>query len=495
MSLRFRVFCALLLSGSLACVFAQGPLTLAWSGYLLGFRSDMAQAVAVDKDGNIWVAGSSSSPFDSPTPDTALQVSQNGGADVFLAKYVQGGKSAALLHWTWLGGTGDEDVRAMAIDSRGRIVVTGATTSTDFPTAGNPFQSTNGGGGDTYVAIIDPSRSGQDALVFSSYYGGTGADVPTALTVDPSGAVIVVGYTTSGDLPNVENNVQGGNRGGWDAFLIRVDPNAAGTLTYATYFGGDSTDIATGVAVDRNGIIWFTGYTASDDFPLTPNAYRSQLTPPADGFLVGLDLTQPAQNAHYYGSYFGGSDWDAPQKLLIDASGALWIAGYTFSPDLPGTAGGAQKGLAGLCDAFVMRLDMKQPPDQIITYATYFGGKDAEVLYGFTLLDDGRVAIAGYTTSDDFPTAGDPIQNRRKSAFADAFVARINTRTEGAEAIEYSTYIGGTYTDVATGVAADAAGNLYLSGYTNSSDIPVTDSSARQNPAPLPSAFVVKLAR
>ncbi len=495
MSWRFRVFCSLLLSGSLACVLAQGPLSLAWSGYLLGFRSDMAQAVAVDKDGNIWVGGSSSSPFNSPTEDLAFQVPHHGGADVFLAKFVQGGKSAVLPYWTWLGGTGDEDVRAMAIDSRGRIVLAGATTSTDFPTAGNPFQSTNGGGGDMYVAIIDPSKSGQDALVFSSYYGGTGADVPTALTVDPSGAVIVVGYTTSGDLPNVGGSVQGGNRGGWDAFLIRVDPNAAATLTYAAYFGGRSTDIATGVAVDRNGIIWFTGYTASDDFPLTPNAYRSELTPPADGFLAGLDLTQPAQNAHYYGSYFGGSDWDAPQRLLIDSSGALWIAGYTFSPDLPGTDAGAQKELAGLCDAFVMRLDMKLPPDQIVTYATYLGGKGAEVVYGFTLLDDGRVAIAGYTMSDDFPTAGDPVQASRKTAFADAFVARINTRAASQEALEYSTYIGGTYTDVATGVAADAAGNLYLSGYTNSADLPVTDSSARQNPPALPSAFVVKLAR
>ena len=106
------------------------------------------------------------------------------------------------------------------------------------------------------MSIIDPRFSGQDSLAFSAYFGGAGVDRPTALAVEASGAFVVAGYSNSSELPgpNMSNTLQGLNRGGYDAFVIRVEPELASALTYATYLGSEGSDFATAIAVDKVGI-------------------------------------------------------------------------------------------------------------------------------------------------------------------------------------------------------------------------------------------------
>jgi hypothetical protein len=479
-----------------AAVPAASP-ALAWSSYVGGSLSENVQAVAIDKKGYVWLAGSSSSSFDFPAQNEPFQAAIRAKSDVFVAQYrPETNGTATLLFWTWLGGNGDEDVKAMALDSQGRVYLTGSTTSTDFPMAGNTFGASTGAE-DVYMAIIDPRFSGRDSLAFSAYYGGSGVDRPTALAIEPSGAFVVAGYTNSTNLPGpaMDNTLQGLNRGGYDAFVIRVNPDSSSALTYATYLGSAGSDFATAVAVDKVGNIWFAGYTTSPDFPISSDAFQSDLHSSSDAFLVRLDPKLPGLLALTYGTLLGGNGWDAPEKLVIDDSGALWLAGYTLSSDFPVTPNAVQRNFGGGADVFVTRIDMTKPSSQIVTYSTYLGGIDGDVLYGFALLGNGKFAVAGYTMSGNFPTAGSPLQTAQKSLFPDAFVSVIDSTVSGPAGLQLSTFFGGSYTDVANSIAADANGNLYIGGFTTSADLRVTDGSTKQSSAPYVTGFITKITR
>jgi hypothetical protein len=485
----------IVIAGACCHLAAQQRSSISWASYVTGDWSDAVRAVAVDRDGGVWVAGASSSSLAISGPNQPYQAERKGKADAFLAKLVpEAGGGTRVAFWTWFGGTGDEQVNAMALDSRGRVYLTGSTDSTDLPRAGEAFQNQNGGEKDAFVAIFDPALPGEFSLAFSSYYGGAKAEVATALAVQPDGAVVVAGTTLSEELPGVQGNLQGVIRGGTDAFVIRFDPSIRNALRYATYFGGTSSDYVTGVAVDRDSVIWITGYTFSNDFPLTANGFQTSMRSSSDGFLAAINPRRTGLDAHVYGSYFGGSDFEVPQQLAIDSSGQFWISGYTFSKDFPITADAVQSTNRGFANAFLTRLDLSRPAGQAVVYSTYLGGGFAEILYGMALLGDGRVALAGYTMSTDFPTAGKPAQGGLWTSFADAFIAVLNTRSPGTAGLEYSTYFGGNYTDIAYGVAMDATGNLVAAGVTTSSDLPVTDGTSRSKPTPLNSGFVVKIA-
>ncbi len=471
-------------------LFSQTATSLQWAGYLPGFRFEAARAVAPAPDGTVWVAGASSSTIDFPGPNSPFQSQPKGKKDIFLARYRPAADGTAkLLFWTWIGGTGDEEVSAIALDNKGRVYITGTTDSIDFPTMNNPFQTALSGEVDGYVAIVDPTFTGIDTLVFASYYGGTKSDYPRSIFVEPGGAAVIAGYTTSDDLPNI-NGAQHDNRGGWDAFLLRIESN--GAPQYGTYFGGNSTDIATGVTVDANGIIWFTGYTASEDFPLTGNAYHQNRVSPTDGFLVGIDPRKSGLDGHVYGSYFGGSSLDVPQSVKAVAGGTLWIAGYTFSTDLPVTPDACQASSGGAVDSFVMRLDPARSGESALRYLSYFGGTGYDILNGFTVMSNGRLGLAGYTTLGQLPIAGSPVQSSPSPGLADAFVAILNPAADTNTCLVYSTYLGGGYDDVATDIGAGPDG-LFVSGYSTSTDLPVTDGSTKQQPPALPGAWVAKI--
>jgi hypothetical protein len=134
-----------------------------------------------------------------------------------------------------------------------------------------------------------------------------------------------------------------------------------------------------------------------------------------------------------------------------------------------------------------MRLNAAIP--HTVEYATYFGGPGFEVAQNFALLPGGRFALVGYTMFGGLPVAGGPLRNSPASGFADAFIAVGNV----TGTLEYATYLGGAFLDVASAVAPSPDGNLVVAGYTTSVDLPVTDGSRLTNAAPLPAGFVTKL--
>ena len=171
----------------------------------------------------------------------------------------------SLLFASYLGGSGGtfafpEAAQAIALDSWGNAYVAGVTGSTDFP-ALHAAQSSRTGATDAFVAKV----SAAGTLAYSTYIGGSGAEVANAIAVDPTGVAYAAGYTFSTDLP-VINPLQGANGGDCDAFLARI--GASGTLEYLSYLGGNGSDTATAVALSPAGSVYVAGWTLSTNFPL-----------------------------------------------------------------------------------------------------------------------------------------------------------------------------------------------------------------------------------
>jgi hypothetical protein len=411
-----------------------------------------------------------------------------------------------LLYYTYLGGSDQDYGGQIALDGDGNVYLTGSTVSADFPNTSNAFETKIGGANNTdaiftqdAVAVkLNPAASGTDSLVFSSFIGGTGIEAPTALALGPNGTMLVAGYTGSGDivLADSTNTLQPGNRGGWDAFLYQIDPNAAAgsTLRFNTYFGGTSTDVATGVAVDATGAVYLSGYTFSEDFPLAGDTIQGYLNGFSNLWVAKLDLTQTGLGIMVYSSYLGGSFLDISEAMTLDSAGGLWLTGYTMSTDFPVTQNAYRPTYAGgASDVFVTRVDLAKPSAQAITYSTFFGGSGTDIAYGLALAGPGKVAITGYTQSSDLPVFGALPRNLLRSRMADAFVAELDSAVPGVSGLTYSTYFGGTNNDVGTQIAVGPSGSLYVCGYSGSKDLPTTDGSQKLSPYGSTSGFLLRV--
>jgi large repetitive protein len=254
--------------------------TLLYSTYLGGGSYDYGRSIAVDSSGNAYVTGNALSG-DFPTAG-AFQTTNAGGYDAFVTKINAAGTS--LVYSTYLGGsTGDEYSNSIVVDSSGSAYVTGFTNSTDFPITTGAFQTTNAGSNDVFVTKINAAGN---ALVYSTYLGGTSIDQSNSIAVDSSGNAYVTGYTQSTDFPTT-GAFQTTNAGTSDAFVTKI--NAAGTsLVYSTYLGGTYGESSCSIAVDSSGNAYVTGDTNSTGFPTTPGAYQTTIAGNYDAFVTKI---------------------------------------------------------------------------------------------------------------------------------------------------------------------------------------------------------------
>jgi hypothetical protein len=431
---------------------------LSYSTYLGGSSYDEGFGIAVDSAGSAYVTGVTiSSDFPTANP---LQSTLGGGAgphgeDAFVAKLNPAG--TALVYSTYLGGSDLDGGWGIAVDAAGDAYVTGWTESTDFPTA-NPVQSSFGGGEDAFVAKLNPAGT---ALVYSTYLGGSSEDIGRCIAVDATGNAYMTGLTNSADFPTA-NPLQPSYGGDGDAFVAKL--NAAGSaLVYSTYLGGTGGDYGYGIAVDAAGNAYVTGIAGSTDFPTTnPPTNCGNCGSNNDGAFVAK--LNPAGSALLYVTFLGGG---TPYSIAVDATGNAYITGYTDSTDFP-TANPLQPSFGGGGDAFVAKLN---PAGSALVYSTYLGGSGYDEGFGIAVDAAGNAYVTGQTSSTDFPTANS-LQSSNHGGNGDAFVAKLNP---AGSALVYSTYLGGSGYDYGTGIAADAAGNAYLAGFTRSTDFPTAN--------------------
>jgi len=432
---------------------------LIYSTFLGGSGNDEGYAIAVDSAGNAYVTGSTTSA-DFPTGNP-LQPSNGGGSeDAFVAKINPSG--SALVYSTYLGGSEGDTGYGIAVDGSGYAYVTGVTCSTNFPTM-NPLQPSNGGICNAFLAKVSPSGS---ALVYSTYLGGTGNSWATGVAVDGAGNAYLTGVADS-NFPTM-NPLQPTYGGKGDAFVAKINPSGS-ALVYSTYLGGRTEDMGSGIAVDSSGNAYVTGWTISIDFPVTPGAFQTACKGGSgcynysDAFVAKINSTG---SALVYSTYLGGSYVDAGSGIAVDSSGDAYVVGWTSSTDFP-TMNPLQADNGG-ANAFVAKINAT---GSALVYSTYLGGSGGNGDYGMGIAVDsvGNAYVAGGAHSNNFPTET-PLQECHNSrGDGDGFVSKINPT---GSVLVYSTCLGGSLLDGATGIAADSAGNVYVTGITYSPKFP-----------------------
>lgn len=264
-----------------AFVFYFNPLEtgLNYASYLGGSGNDTAVAVVIDNRNIIWFAGTTGS-FDFPLSDNGYLTSSLGFFDGYVAALDPSRTGLDSFYYgTLIGGSGGDEARGLGIDANGKLWVSGITFSGDFPVTARAAQRTLGGGTDAFVSQIDPLKSGADALLYSTYVGGTGSEYVYGLTVIDATRVAISGYSMAGLLPTTPTAYSRTPSSAFaDGMIAVVNSANLGTegIEYLSYFGGSSTDVVNSVSFDPANprMLFVAGYTNSADLQTTDGTTR-----------------------------------------------------------------------------------------------------------------------------------------------------------------------------------------------------------------------------
>jgi hypothetical protein len=290
------------------------------------------------------------------------------------------------------------------------------------------------------------------ALVLATPAGHVRHEAPRVYQTGEGGVRRVVGrYAMLGDAE------VGFELGAYDPSLpLVVDP----VLAFASFVGGSGRDFGRSIAVAGSSV-YVAGYTTSADFPT-----RGGIQPHGGGFDVFVAKMNESSPIPEYATYVGGSDTDIGLRVAVDAAGAAWVVGYTNSSDFPLRA--PLVGESRNYDAFAFKLDATGSD---LLFSTYFGGTSVDYGYGVALDAAGNAYVAGSTASSDLPTKG--AFQPALGGQSDGFVAKI---AASGSSLLYASFVGGEADEACVGgVAVDAAGSAYLTGYTRSIGFPLVD--------------------
>lgn len=458
-------------------------------------------AIAVDASQSVYLAGSSTSTdFPNPVASPALR----GTADVFIAKLSPSASTQAtqLIYSTFLSGTsGISYTAGLAVDSAFQATVAGTTNAPDFPAAQGYQSAPKTAGNHVFATKLDVTGS---SPVYSTYLSGSGVDLASGLAVDTSGQIYVTGTTTSADFPVTTASFQTVAKASSQFFFSKINPAVTGpsSLLYSSYIGGSATtlggapiNIGGGIAVDGSFNVYISGGTNFIDMPVL-NAYQ-EYSAGLDAWVARFTFPQNSQTPPSLGylSYFGGAGDDIAYGVAVDSAGDAYIAGSTTSSDiaLATSTTPFQASIActtitdNVCptpDAFVAKFGVICTATSCTTttlpfiYFSYLGGTGSDVALGLVVDSISGAKLTGWTNSTDFHTQNNP-SNLNYGGGVDAFVSRIDTTSVSSTSpSNFSTYLGGTGTDVGTGIAIDALDQTYASGETASTNFPVANSGS-----------------
>ena len=420
----------------------------------------------------------------------------------------------ALSYSSYVGGSGNELARGIATDPQGNVYINGTTNSPSLAAFG-AFQKTLAGPADTFVGKFTSAGK----LVYITYLGGSQPDVGTGLAADAAGNAYITGMTLSSDFPVTKGAFQTSYAGGagntceqvGDAFVAKLGPDGS-ELIYSTYVGGSFGDFASALAIDTDGDAYITGYTISGNFPVTQGAYQTsnhgrggQLSKPVcngvneiapqpwfvtgDAFVTKLN---PSGSQLIFSTYLGGSLDDFGLAIALDSSNNVYVGGFTLSHNFPVTPGSLDSSFGGseaqnpfftTGDGFVSKLNSA---GSSLIYSTYLGGSGDDAVTSIYAADDGTAWVTGFTSSLNFPVTAGAVQPKYAGYYSlpflveqlvgDAFATQINPT---GTAVSYSTYLGGSQNDLGTSIAVDSSGLVYVAGFSDSSNFPVTTNASQ----------------
>jgi Beta-propeller repeat len=331
--------------------------------------------------------------------------------------------------------------------------------------------------------VVDPT------ITYDNYLTGSSTDWVVSVAYDPQGNIDLAGNTWSLDFPTTSDAFDATSGGNQDIWLMKLSPQN-GTIVYCTYIGGAVNDTVDQMVIDANGVMYFTGVTASGNYPTTSTALQPQ-SPAAGQSHAFMSIVDSSQGGGIpdlvYSTYLGGSDGDEGDGITI-ANGFVYVSGWTTSPDFP-TAGAYQPAIGGGCyvsggttfdsagatpencwNAFVVKIDPTQQGFPSEVYGTFLGGSTQDLARSVAVDASGNIYVTGVTYDIDFPLAGNSVQSVYGGQ-GDVFVVELNP---GAGTLLYSTYLGGAGIDEAKKILLDPSGRAVLTGYTTSPDFLIT---------------------
>jgi uncharacterized repeat protein (TIGR01451 family) len=390
---------------------AANGSNLLYATYFGGSGSDVGNGIVADNFGMVWITGTTLSGTTFPKKN-AFQSAPGLNADAFVSKLNTGNNAQQQLVWSsLLGGSDDDLANAIAVDPAGNVYITGETygsdfTASDFPILGG-FQTNYGGGfSDGFVAKIGAAGS----KIFCSFLGGMDVDMCLDIALDTNNNIYVVGDTYSIDYyhTNGAQTVINGNPalGYSDGFITKISSNGL-NVTYSSFLGGDGDDFAAALTIGPNGLVYVAGSSTSlANFPVTPDAYRTNISGPSDAVLAVFNTTLSGPSSILYATYFGGADHEYATGVAVDSQGFMYIGGETFSSNsLPITAGAFQTHFGGgLSDGFVTRF--APPADLAISQITSSPSPvtaGSNLVYKIVVTNFSRSTFTGVTLTNKVP--------------------------------------------------------------------------------------------
>ena len=359
-----------------------------------------------------------------------------------------------LAYSTYLGGSSTDLGMSVAVDKSNNLYVTGSTQSSNFPNL-NALNVALRGIQNVFVTKLNANGN---ALIYSTYLGGTGTDQGNGIVADATGNAYLVGTTNSKNIPLAGTPLQSQLNGVQNAFVMKLNPSGS-ALTYSTYLGGNGSDSGNGIAIDATGNAYVAGQTGSTNFPVA-GAIQGTLGGFNNGFISKM---KPDGTGLLYSTYLGGNASDLISAIALDSNRNAYVTGQTTSPNFPAVSA-IQAALAGPANAFVSEI---KSDGSGLVFSTFLGGSGNDQGSGIAVDSNGAAYVAGATTSTNFP-GGTPLQAALKGD-QNGFVSKLSA--SGAS-LAFSTYLGGSNGDRALAVAVNSTGTVYVTGQTRSNDFP-----------------------
>lgn len=261
--------------------------SLIYSTFLGGAGDDQAYGLTINSTGYLFVSGYTNSP-DFPVTVGVLNTSHEGDenyADVFLSKLNPDGNF--LNYSSLIGGNINDWAYSIAIDNSENTYITGLTTSINFPVSPGAYDKIFNGGDDVFVSKVNPYAS---LIVYSTFIGGSNGDGAESLVLDKNNNVYITGITWSTNFPvTLDAFDKSNNSPYYNCFVSKIKADGS-KLLYSTYLGGTGINYGKDIALDSSISVIMTGYTSSDDFPVTNDSYDTSYNGDNDVFVTNLNI-------------------------------------------------------------------------------------------------------------------------------------------------------------------------------------------------------------
>ncbi|MBL8003725.1 MAG: SBBP repeat-containing protein [Candidatus Kapabacteria bacterium] len=358
---------------------------------------------------------------------------------------------------SFLGGSSSEYIYDVKILDNNRLYAVGYTTSLDFPTTPGVYKSTTTNA-DVFVYAVDLNTN---QLLFSTFIGGTNSEIGYGIDI-ASNTIIICGQTNSINFPVTagafSTTFNGGNQ---DGFVSGLSINGS-ALQFSTFVGGSDSDVLSKIAVNSQGSIFACGMSRSANFPLGFSPAQFLKGNGNDGVVISLS---PTASSLFGGTFLGGNNEDKITNLSISSTNEIVVVGTTSSPNFPLQQPMYPTYNGGLSDAFITRYNQNLSS---VLFSTYFGGNNDDLGNAISFDAQNNIIIGGTTNSTNIPIVNEIYKNNRGGN--DVFLAKILPN----RMLDFSTYLGGINDDNLEDLAVNSFGNIYITGFTNSNDFPLS---------------------